>query len=370
MCLVWNSGKRVTKLKDLMQNRLAEFVGMNSGGKQFKRAGIAIKNLPYICLFIVLMVTHQSVAVPRTNGGADKFKDFLESPSVIREMTCVQEWPGFSHTNLFFLRWQHGAFLLGETAYSSPSFPPLLEDQTISSVYSNQYWLRLPNSLYNWTDVGNPVDKMPRNQAWYSANIAEQSISILILGGCGFLEPGQIHWLEDTFVCTNERTRVEYAGRLARDGSDRAQSLAVTYKGLDDTNANVKGQWVFSYSYVDSESNLPVFYPSSIHGVNKDSSSHQEVSFNETFYSFSTSSTPLPKELFALDRDDFKNADFAFQTTNGTLVVSNRVGPNIIGAEPPVYFQTLGRHRRPIIIGILIFIALCALAPLLVRLKR
>lgn len=321
-------------------------------------------------LMLLLTCANHSLLAADIDKSGPSFKSFLENPPIIERLVCAQEFPDFGHSNLFFLKWQSNAFLLAEMAFSSsPEKTPAVSNYyynytTISSKFGDHYWQKTPNSLYYWVDQGNKKDLFPDNQAWYSTGMAQANIPALLCAGFGLVQVGHIHWNDDTFTITNETTQIKVTGKLARDERERVKEMTVSYAGIGANNQNEAGKWVFRYSYSDATNDIPPYYPQYIQAVCEDLKAQATFRMNERFYVLKTSSSSLPESAFALNRYDFKDVIFEFWTTNGSLVISNHVGPNIIAHAAPPKLQELNPHRRALILGSVICIALALLLPL------
>jgi hypothetical protein len=285
----------------------------------------------------------------------EQFKSFLENPGTIQRLVVSQEWPTIDNTNLFYLRSQSNAVLLALTGSANFSdVLPKRDDITsytfINSRYEKQYWHKVPNSLYHWTDTGNPVEKTKTNDAWYSFTTSSANISTLIYAGAGMIPLGQLHWSGDTFVCTN-KIGLRITGHIERDKLNRAGDLRLSYVGAFPTNSAVSGEWNFEYSYGGCDE-CPEFYPSYVH------CKIGTLIVNQRLYALVVTNQLLPEEAYELKRHDFGDVNFEFWYTNSTQTLSNHIGPNVIlKGMPEPRLEGLDQRRRPIIMATLVLIS-------------
>jgi|GEM_PF-1303385 len=306
-------------------------------------------------ILIILTLADFFSARAQGNDNVEAFKAFVQNPGTIERLIVVQERPNMGFTNLFYLRMQSNAALLALSGGKSfietlPKRDDLTKYLSVNSRYESNYWTKAQSTMYYWTDTGNQADKTTTNDAWYSVTSLHANIPALVCGGMGMLQLGQITWSGDKFICTNA-AGLRVTGVIQRDSSNRVGKLKVVYAGAYSTNANISGNWNYDYSYGGCDV-FPDFYPSYIHA----SSGQQTINYR--FYALVLTNSLLPKKEYALDWKDFEDVHFEFWYTNGTRILSNHVGPNIISKKMAPRVGKLEKYRRPIIFTTFIVISL------------
>jgi len=266
-------------------------------------------------------------ASPLTEASpAERFKAFMASPPVIREMVVKRSYPargGAVPDRYYLIRYQPGAFLYASASALEPLLnPPRLDktshiatntppDFAAAGRYGTNWWLvsGLARAVTSWKQKADEAGT--NNPVWLAcATHFQEGIELLYFGINDItLSPdiiGTWRWADDTFQFHAERPRGKtvvkssFFGRILKDDANRVATMRLD-KTYEDPDFGKPRSWSYEFQYLYEPGPRPDFLPSRTKKYLIEGGGARRALDELVYLRIDVSETPLPQDMFMPD---------------------------------------------------------------------